>query len=134
MSTAPGEWTAEELALIEAAVELGIAARRADGSLRRGTPIWVVRLDDQVFVRTWYRRESGWFGAVLRSNRARVCVPGLAADVTVEDVGSAAADLRAGVDTAYLSKYGRHGAESMATDAAAATTLRLAPARPAGPC
>ncbi|CCH89005.1 conserved protein of unknown function [Modestobacter italicus] len=118
--------------MVDAAGELSIAVRRPDTSLRRETPIWVVRLNDQVFVRTWYRRESGWFGAALVSGRARVRVPGLTADVTVEDVGSAAADLRAGLDDAYRRKYGSRGAGSMVTDEAAATTLRLAPERPPG--
>ena len=126
-----GTWTAEELALIDVAVELEIAVRRPDDVLRQATPIWVVRLDDRVFVRTWYRRESGWFGAVLRSHRARVRVPGLAAEVTVEDVRDADPGLRAAIDAAYRSKYGG-GAASMVTDAAAATTLRLAPERPSG--
>ncbi|WP_041795377.1 DUF2255 family protein [Modestobacter italicus] len=125
-------WAPEELAVVDAAGELSIAVRRPDTSLRRETPIWVVRLNDQVFVRTWYRRESGWFGAALVSGRARVRVPGLTADVTVEDVGSAAADLRAGLDDAYRRKYGSRGAGSMVTDEAAATTLRLAPERPPG--
>jgi hypothetical protein len=79
--------------------------------------------------RTWYRRESGWFGHALLSRRARIRVPGLAADVTVEDLGQGEVDLRAGVDAAYRTKYGQHGSESMVTAAAAATTLRLAPDR-----
>ena len=124
----PGGWTAAELALVRAAVELEVAARRPDASLRPGTPIWVVVVGEDVYVRTWYRRATGWFGAVLVSQRAQVTVPGLTVEVTVEDVG-AAADR---VDAAYREKYGAGGAASMVTDDAAATTLRLTPERPAG--
>jgi hypothetical protein len=124
--SAPSGWTDADLALVDAAVELEIAVRRPDGSLRPWTPVWVVSVDGQVVVRSWYRRESGWFGAAVRSHRAGVRVPGLLADVTVEDVGEGAGDLRAGVDAAYRRKYGA-GAGSMVTDAAAATTLRLVP-------
>jgi hypothetical protein len=77
-------------------------------------------------VRTWYRRDSGWFGQALRSGRARIRVPGLEADVTVADIGGAQADA---VDAAYHAKYGG-GAGSMVTAQATTTTLRLDPDRP----
>ena len=80
-------WSARELERICSAKELQIATKRADGTLRRWVPIWVVCVGDQVYVRTWYRREDGWFGQVLGSRRARIHVPGLEADVAVEDVG-----------------------------------------------
>ncbi len=124
-------WTSEELQRIGAARELQIAGRRADGTLRRWVPIWVVRTGGQVYVRTWYRRESGWFGQVLASHRARIRVPGLEADVAVEDVGESTPELRAGIDAAYSAKYGRHGGtERMVTEEAAAATLRISPDRP----
>jgi len=122
------KWSPEELNSIGSAVELHIAVRRPDGRLRRWTPIWVVCVDEQVYVRTWYRRETGWFGHALRSRRARIRVPGLEADVTVEDLGQGEADLHARVDAAYRAKYGRYGhatVERMVTDDAAAATLRL---------
>ena len=124
-------WSSEQLERIGSADELQIATRRADGTLRRWVPIWVVCVGDQVYVRTWYRRDNGWFGHVLGSRRARIRVPGLEVDVGVEDVGSDKedrAELRANVDAAYHAKYARHGGPSvdgMTTDTAAATTLRL---------
>ena len=123
-------WSADQLELIGRAEELHIAARRADGTLGREVPIWVVRASGQVYVRTWYRRETGWFGRVVDSRRARIRVPGLAADVAIEDVGDDRAELRAGVDAAYRAKYGRYGeatVDRMVTDDAAAATLRLTP-------
>src|SRR5580698_3762864 len=102
-------WTPDELRRIGAAPELEIASRRADGALRRWVPIWVVSTGGQVYVRTWYRRETGWFGQVLASHRARIRVPGLEVDVAVEDVGEGTPELRAGIDDAYQAKYGRYG-------------------------
>jgi hypothetical protein len=121
-------WSSEELAHVDAADELEIAVARADGTLRRWLPIWVVHAGDQVFVRTWYRRDTGWFGHVRESGRARVRVPGVEAEVVVEDVGDA---MRADVDAAYRTKYGRYGGAvaQMVSDSAAATTLRLTPER-----
>jgi hypothetical protein len=121
-------WTPAEAQRIGAAQELEIASRRPDGTLRRWVPIWVVSTGDQVYVRTWYRRDTGWFGHVLAASQARARVPGLEADVAVEDVGPGTPELRAAVDAAYKAKYGRSGGtERMVTDEAAATTLRLSP-------
>jgi hypothetical protein len=120
-------WSAEDLRLISAAGELEIAVRRADGSLRRWLPIWVVCAGEQAYVRTWYRRDTGWFGAALRSGRARIRVPGLEAEVVVTEVGEGPAGVRESVDAAYRSKYGDSGSTSMVGDSAAATTLRLDP-------
>ena len=119
-------WSAAELAALDAAAELEIAVPRPDGSLRRWTPIWVVRVDDRVYVRTWQRRETGWYGHAVASGRARIRVPGLAVDVLVEDVGRAA---QAEVDAAYRASYSDAGATSVVTGAAAESTLRLRPDR-----
>jgi hypothetical protein len=110
---------------MNAAGELQIAVKGSDGSLRRWVPIWVVCAGGQVYVRTWYRRDTGWFGHALRSRRARIRVPGLEADVTIEDIGDASAQVITDVDAAYRTKYGRVGAGSMVTATAAATTLQL---------
>jgi hypothetical protein len=122
-----GSWSEHQLDLIGRSGELEIAVRRTDGTLRPWTPIWVVRANDQVYVRTWYRRDTGWYGAALRSGRARIRVPGMEAEVLVVDVGRPPAGLRDSVDAAYRSKYGDSGSTSMVEAAAAATTLRLDP-------
>jgi hypothetical protein len=67
---------------------------------------------------------------VVGSRRARIRVPGLEADVAIEDVGDGEGELRASVDAAYRAKYDRYGdttVERMVTDDAAAATLRLVP-------
>ena len=122
-------WSADELHRIGMTGELHIAVKQADGTLHRWTPIWVVCADDHVYVRTWYRRGTGWFGQVLTSRRARIHIPGLVADITVEDVGDGPGALRDSIDTAYRTKYGEAGSNSMVTTAAAATSLRLDPDR-----
>jgi len=143
------EWSAEQLERIGRAEELQIATHRVDGTVRRWVPIWVVCVGGQVYVRTWHRRDDGWFGHAVNSRRARIRVPGLEADVTVEDVGDLGADvagddvganvgddktgLRGRIDAAYHAKYARYGDPSvdrMVTDDAAASTLRLIPSAP----
>ena len=124
-------WSTEELERIGAAEELQIATKRADGTLRGWVPIWVVCVPDQVYVRTWYRRDDGWFGHAVDSRRGRIRVPGVEVDVAIDDGDDHGADLRASVDAAYRAKYGRYGSaavDRMTTDDAAAATLRLTPA------
>ena len=127
-------WTDEQLTRIDAAEELEIAVRNPDGTLRRWVPIWAVRHDENVYVRTWHRRRTGWYGNVLGTERARVRVPGTEGDVTVHDVGPARdAALRAAVDDAYRVKYQRYGRSTinrMTSDDAAESTLRLTPTNP----
>jgi hypothetical protein len=118
-------WSADELGLLDAAVELEIAVRRGDGSLRPWVPIWVVCADGQTYVRTWYRRDTGWFGHALEVGRGRIRVPGLETDVRIEPVRQTSAAIDAAVDAAYVTKYGEGGAASMVTPEATATTLRL---------
>ena len=61
--------------------------------------------------------------AVIKEAMARV--PGLEADVTIEDIGDASTQVTTDVDAAYRTKYVRGGAGSMVTATAAATTLQL---------
>ncbi len=119
------EWSPAELAKIDSSDEMRIATRSADGTLRAAVPIWAVAVEGHVYVRTWQRRDTGWFGRAVSSAVARIAVPGLECDVLVEDIG---AQLRVKIDAAYRAKYGRYGAatvERMVGDDAVATTLRL---------
>jgi len=118
-------WSPEQLDRIGGARELEIAVCRTDDTLGPWKPIWVVRVAEEVYVRTWYRRSTGWFGHALRSHRARIRVTGVEADVRVEDVGVGPSGLRAAVDDAYRKKYRGGSTSDMVGDEAAATTLRL---------
>jgi hypothetical protein len=120
-------WTPEQLDLIGSAPELEIAVYHPDGTPGSWTPIWVVCSNDEVFVRTWYRRPTGWFGLILLSERARVRVPGVDLNVRAEDIGAESSPLRTAIDDAYRSKYGGNSSDRMIGDDAAATTLRLNP-------
>lgn len=118
-------WTAHQLAGFESVPEIEIAVRRDDETLGSWTPIWVVCNDNDVYVRSWYRRDTGWFGLIVRTERARVRVRGAEVDVRIEDIGMGSPALRAQVDSAYREKYGYRCAASMVSEQAAATTLQL---------
>ncbi len=120
-------WTADELARIGQANELRIASQRPDGSLRPFVTIWVVRHGDDLYVRSAYGPNSGWFQRALASGEGRIRAGGVQRDVAFEEPGSAVeADLHA----AYHAKYDRCGPSIVATvvsPEAARSTLKLVP-------
>jgi hypothetical protein len=119
-------WSHDELRLLAAAIEIRVSAPRRDGGPGREVPIWVAVSGAEVFVRTWHRRDTGWYGGAVRTGRARIRVGSTSIDVTVSDLGAANAEV---VDAAYRAKYGDLAARSMVTSDAAASTLRLTPRR-----
>jgi hypothetical protein len=54
-------WTSDELTRIGTADELELASARGDGTLRKPRTIWVVRVGDDLYVRSMYGRAGGWF-------------------------------------------------------------------------
>jgi hypothetical protein len=120
-------WTDNELSLIGNADELEISAVRNDGTLRAPRPIWVVRADDDLYVRAAYGPESGWHHVARASGRARITAGGIEKDVTVDPADGAVLDQ---VDAAYHEKYGRRYAsivDTITDPQHRATTLRLTP-------
>jgi hypothetical protein len=121
------EWDPDELDRIARADELKIASRRADGSLRKFITIWVVRLGVDLYVRSAYGPENGWYRRALASADGRIRVGGLERDVTFETPGP---EIDADLHAAYHAKYDRYGPRivgSVVSDEAARTTLRLVP-------
>ncbi|MEE3852100.1 DUF2255 family protein [Gordonia sp. LSe1-13] len=120
-------WSTEMLTAVDDSPEIEISARHPDGRYLRFTPVWMVRHGDDVYVRTWYRRDTGWYGRAIQSRSARVRLGGMQTDVVVSDVGDIEGEIRSAVDAAYRTKYGRNGGSvgRMVGDEAAQTTLRL---------
>ncbi len=117
-------FTDEQLDRIGRAGELEIAPRRTDGSMRAFTTVWVVRVDDDLYVRSWNGSDGNWYRGAKHSGIGRARVGGEELDVRF---GSAGHD-RATIDAAYRDKYGSSRyVDAMVADGAAATTLRLTP-------
>jgi hypothetical protein len=56
-------WTHQDLQRIGSAEELQLASRRPDETLRPYTTMWVVRVDDDLYVRSAYGPEILGFAA-----------------------------------------------------------------------
>ncbi|MEU1664015.1 DUF2255 family protein [Streptomyces sparsogenes] len=120
-------WIPETLQRIADADELHIAPRRADGTLRTPTTIWVVRDGDDLYVRSWRGAAGTWWNTARASRTGHISAGGVEADVTFTPVGDPVVNDR--VDGAYRAKYGRYSGyvEPMVAEPARATTLRLSP-------
>ena len=62
-------WTGDDLAALDGRDEIGVASTRTDGSLRPFVTVWFVRIDDELYVRSAYGPENGWFRRALRVGR-----------------------------------------------------------------
>ena len=80
-------WTADELATIGRAEELQVSSYRSDGSLRPYVTIWTVRAGDDLYIRSAYGRDNGWFRRALASGRGRIRAGGVEKDVLFDGPG-----------------------------------------------
>ena len=100
-------WTKDELSRIDAADELEIAPLRRDGTLRNPTTIWVVRLGDDLFIRSVNGRTAAWFRGTQVRHQGHIQVGGVDKDVTFVDSDTGIDDQ---IDAAYRTKYHRYAA------------------------
>ena len=118
-------WTSDELNKIGAAEELRIASLRRDGTLRNPVTIWVVRVGDDLYVRSVNGRTAAWFRGAQARHEGRIWAGGVEKDVRFEEAGELSDEL----DVAYRTKYRRYPSSvvRVTSPVARSTTLRLVP-------
>ena len=120
-------WTKDELNKIGTAEELRIATLRRDNTLRKQVIIWVIRLDDNIYVRCVNGREGAWFRGVLTQHKGYIKAGGVEKYVTFVEVSDP--DINDQIDEAYLTKYSRYPqyVAPMVTPEVRAATIKLVP-------
>ncbi len=119
-------WTEKELDAIDAAQELALDSACGDGTLRRPVTMWVVRVGEDVYVRSVNGRGSGWFRDAQTRHEARIRagrIEKLVSLVETDETGDQ-------IDAAYESKYGHRYptiVPSIVAPKARAATLELIP-------
>ena len=110
---------------IRSAKILGVRA----GNEHRHTGVWVVVVDDRVFVRSWNDKPTGWFRAFRVQPSGTIQVGELEIPVRAKLVRSAR--IRDAVTVAFGEKYNtkasRKWVEGFAEPARALTTLEFVP-------
>jgi hypothetical protein len=114
-------WTSEELEQVGAAGELGLTVSG------RTVTIWVVRVGDSLYVRSWRGTGGLWFRNATRTGSAHISADGVERDVDLFRPDSSVDDL---VDDAYRTKYFRYldsYTAHMVAPQARETTLKIEP-------
>jgi len=120
-------WPSDELEKIAAADELQLASARPDGGLRKPVTIWVVRLGDDIYVRSVNGRNSHWFRGVEDRHEGHIHAGGVDKDVRFVEAGD---DVNDEIEAAYRTKYRHYNAsvvDPLFTPGAKAATLELVP-------
>ncbi len=121
-------WTDNELSKIGTAEELQIRSLRPNGTLGNPVTIWVVRIGDDLYVRSVNGRTSAWFRGVQTRHAGHISAGGVEKDVTfVEEPDS---NINDQIDAAYATKYRRYAAsiiDSINSPIARAAAIKLMP-------
>jgi hypothetical protein len=120
-------WTSDELTKIGTAEELEIASLRADGTLGKPVTIWVVRVGDDLYVRSVNGRTSAWFRGTQVRHEGHIQAGGVDKDVAfVEETNPG---INGQIDAAYRTKYRRYPQDvaPMVTPEVRAATIKLVP-------
>ena len=99
------------------------------GSEHRYTGVWVVTIDNRVFVRSWYDKPTGWFRAFKKEPIGTIQVGKLEIPVRGKQVRSER--IRDAVTAAFGEKYNTKGSkrwvDGFAEPARVLTTLEFVP-------
>ena len=121
-------WRHDELERIGGAEEVEVAVRQGDGTLRSPVTVWLVRPNDDLYVRSAVKgRNAAWYRRVEETRKGHLSAGGVQQDVAFADVD---ASVHGEVDAAYRKKYGRYAGRilnSCLTPEARSTTLRITP-------
>jgi hypothetical protein len=120
-------WTQEELDRIGRTEEIQLAPLRHDGTLHAPVTVWVVRVGDDLYVRSWRGQAGAWFRAARASGAGRLRAGNREKEVAfVPETDPACNDQ---IDAAYRRKYRRYPSyvRPMVSQEARSTTLKLVP-------
>ena len=123
------DWVRNDLERIGAAIHLQLATFRVDGRLRKPVTLRVVRVGDDLYVRSWRGPTGAWFQHIQQRPEARIAAGEVTKDVTLVDASSDKV-LNYEIDAVYQAKYGRYSAtyvDPMIAPQTRATTLKLVP-------
>ena len=123
-----GTWTTDDLDRIGSTEEIELASRRADGALSGFVTMWVVRVGNDLYVRSAGGPTRPWYRRALAADVGAIRGGGLERDVAFASADSGVHDA---IDLAYHAKYDRYGPKIVGSVVGADAhdvTIRLVPA------
>lgn len=123
-------WSQDDLDRLGGASEVEVSLARWDGTLSRARTVWIVRVGDQLYLRSVNGPDGAWYRLTRASRQGRIEARGVVRDVTWVDVDATGQpDVDPAVDAEYARKY--QGATSaiahITSPLARATTMRVEP-------
>lgn len=121
-------WTSDELHAIGGADELRVSVQRTDGTLRNPLSIWVVRVGDDLYVRSYKGTGSLWYRGIQATHAGHIQSGGVDKDVTFVDGADQAVGVA--IDAAYRDKYRSYSAsyvDPILAAPARGATVKLVP-------
>ena len=117
-------WTHDDLDLLDGAGQVEVSSVRRDGSLSRARTVRIVRVGDQLYLRSVNGPVAAWYRSTRSRHQGRVEARGVVRDVTWIDVDATEhPDVDPAVDAEYARKYrGSTSAIAHITSPAARTT------------
>jgi hypothetical protein len=99
----------------------------AEGRPDARTPIWIVAVDDNLYVRSWKGDDGIWYRRARRHGTGSIIAHGR--QHPVQFTTSTDPSINSRIDQAYRNKYGNSSyTEAMTRPPATASTMRLDPA------
>ncbi len=123
-------WSQDDLDRLGGAGEVEVSSVRRDGSLSRARTVWIVRVGDQLYLRSVNGPDAAWYRSTRAFHQGRIQARGVARDVTWIDVNAVAQpDVDPAVDAEYARKYQGSTAAiaHINSPLARATTMRVEP-------
>lgn len=120
-------WNSDELDVIDRTDELHVSWQRRDGSLSNPVIVWVVRLGDDLYLRSVRGRGATWYRGTQGTREGHIQCGGVSRDVAFENAGAEIGDA---LDAAYRAKYRRYATsivDSVNSPQAREATIRLVP-------
>ena len=123
-------WSAHDLKSVDVTDEVQVSSTRPDGSQRPAVTIWAVHAGNDVYIRSAYGPDNGWFRRALAAGAGRFSDAGREYAVSYDIVEPTDENVHAALDAAYHAKYDRYGPRivgSVVGPAARQATLRVEP-------
>jgi hypothetical protein len=99
-------WSQDDLDRLGGASQVTVSSVRRDGSLSQARTVWIVRVGDQLYLRSVNGPDAAWYRFTRMFHQGRIVARGVARDVTWIDVnGTEQPDVGPAVDAEYARKY-----------------------------
>lgn len=122
-------WTNEELDKIGNSDELQIVTFREDGIQYKPVPIWVVRVGDDLYIRSYRGKDGMWYRHIQNRKEGQISSGGITKSVTFIEAYNDDG-LNNKIDVAYRTKYQKYSnayIDPMITSQARSTTIKISP-------